>query len=120
MPDAGCRRPTPPWRPWRRTTGPSRDRRKAREVGGAPRRMSLDRVCCRTFGRRTIRETPPLREALRARLGLEIVPVERPRQAKPFSREPAGRVLAREVVHQKASGTPIHLAAGECGDHTFT
>src|SRR5262249_12872493 len=37
-----------------------------------------------------------------------------------FSREPVGRVLAREVVHPDGEWDPVDLVAGECGHHTFT
>jgi hypothetical protein len=32
-----------------------------------------------------------------------------------FSREPVGRVLAREVVHPDGEWDPVALGAGECG-----
>jgi hypothetical protein len=96
------------------------DRRQARHVSGSGQRRLGHHELQRTVGGRTVGEAPHLGEALGPRLGLQIVPVERPPEPHGLGGQPARGILGHEVMLPEAQRDAIDGLAAQRRQHALT
>ena len=84
---------------------------------GAGQRRVRDRERGRALRGRPVAQPPHLGEALRARLGLQEVPVERAGQPQRFRGQPGRGVLGHEVVQPEAERHAVDVIATQGGQH---